>query len=67
MIALYLVGAYLIFGAVFSIPFLSKWIYAVDEAAHGTGWTFKLAIFPGCVVLWPTLLNKYLKVRKNNI
>ncbi|MBI1767041.1 MAG: hypothetical protein HYR67_01550 [Bacteroidetes bacterium] len=67
MILLYLIGLYLIAGALFSVPFLSKWIYDVDEAAHGTNWTFKLAIFPGCVVLWPSLLKKYIDTKNNKL
>lgn len=64
MIALHLIGVYLIAGIIFSIPFLHRWIYHVDEAVHGAHWSFKVAIFPGCVVLWPSLLKKYVDYRK---
>ena len=60
MIMLYLVGAYLIIGLLFSIPFLLRWIGKVDESAVDTSWTFKLIILPGCIVFWPVLLRKYL-------
>ncbi len=67
MILLYLIGAYVIAGALFAVPFLSKWIYDVDEAVQGTTWTFKLAIFPGCVVLWPSLLKKYIDTKNGKV
>jgi hypothetical protein len=59
MVILFIVLAYLVVGLIFSIPFLTKWIKDVDEASHETSWTFKLAILPGCIVLWPALLKKY--------
>jgi lipid-A-disaccharide synthase-like uncharacterized protein len=64
MIVLYLILAYLIAGLIFTIPFLIKWIHAVDEATQQSPWTFKLTILPGCIVLWPVLLKKYINVKR---
>jgi len=52
-------------GLAFSAPFLFKWIYAFDEGVDRT-WLMKLFILPGCIVLWPILLSKYLKLNKNH-
>lgn len=66
MVILYLVIAYLFAGIVFAILFLTRLIQVVDEATVESPWTFKLLIFPGCVVFWPVLLRKYLKVRNTS-
>jgi hypothetical protein len=61
MIIIYTTIAYLSAGVMFSIPFLVKWIYRLDEATHESSLTFKLMIVPGCIIFWPVLLKKYLK------
>ncbi len=63
MIILYLVAIYLLLGLAFAMPLLVKGIDVLDEATHATNWSFRLMILPGCVVFWPVLLSKYLKVK----
>jgi hypothetical protein len=55
---------YLLAGVVFAIFFLLKGIEKVDEAAHGSGWGFRLIIFPGTVALWPLLLKKWISIKR---
>ena len=55
---------YLIAGVLFSILFLSKGIEKIDATAHGSGWGFCIIILPGTIVLWPVLLNKWLKTKQ---
>jgi uncharacterized membrane-anchored protein len=62
MIALYLIGVYLVAGFVFAIVFLWRWIDRGDESVRGTPWTFKLTLLPGCIVFWPVLFKKYLTI-----
>lgn len=64
MIILYLIMVYLILGIVFALWFITRLVYKVDEGAMDAPWSFKLIIFPGCVVLWPLLLKKYLNQEK---
>lgn len=66
MVILYFVLVYLGVGVVFSIPFLTRWIYLIDEATHETPWSFRLTILPGTIVFWPILLKKYLNSLKND-
>jgi hypothetical protein len=66
MLILYFILAYLFIGVVFAIVFLSLLIQRLDEASEGTSWGFKLMIFPGCVIFWPLLLQKYLRASKDN-
>ena len=56
---------YICCGIVFSIAFLFKGITKTDEAAHGSGWGFKVIIIPGAIALWPILLKKWIKAKKN--
>lgn len=57
---------YLFAGVVFAILFLRKGIEKVDAGAHGSGFGFRLIIFPGTIALWPILLNKWLKLKQVN-
>ena len=57
-------GVYLAGGVLFAIFFLTKGLEKTDTAAHGPGWGFRLIILPGTIVLWPVLLNKWVKVKK---
>lgn len=65
MVILYIVLIYLIAGVGFALLFLSVLIKVVDEAVLNSPWTFRILLFPGCVVFWPLLLRKYLKARNN--
>jgi hypothetical protein len=64
MVILYIVMSYLIVGVLFAVVFVTRLIVRLDKAAVGAPWSFRLLIFPGCVVLWPILLNKYQKIRR---
>jgi len=55
-------GIYLITGLLFSIIFIIRGLSKMDEGAHGAGIGFKLIILPGCMVLWPFLLRKWIKL-----
>ena len=64
-IVLVTVGAYLICGFIFAIPFIIKGVTAIDpDGAHGTKWGFRLIIIPGTMVFWPLLLKKWIKALK---
>jgi membrane-anchored glycerophosphoryl diester phosphodiesterase (GDPDase) len=64
MIILYAVTGYLGAGLIFAIPFLIYGIGALDEAAKESPWSVKLTLLPGCIVFWPILLKKYIRVLK---
>lgn len=61
MILLYVAITYLVLGLLFSVVFVTRLITELDESAKGSTWIFRLLILPGCIALWPVLLNKYLK------
>lgn len=54
--ALYLYGA---MGAIFATAFVLKGVKRIDPQAIGTGWGFRLLIFPGSVAFWPLLLKRW--------
>ncbi len=54
---------YLLAGILFAVFFLVKGIEKTDSASHGSGWGFRLIIFPGTVALWPVLLIKWGKAK----
>lgn len=66
MVVLYLLIAYILIGILFALIFLTRLIHKLDEGSIGAPWTFKLTIFPGCVVFWPVLLKKSLAVLKSD-
>jgi len=58
-IAVYAATLYVVVGIAFAIAFVLKGAAAIDRNAGGTGAGFRLAIFPGCVALWPLLLARW--------
>lgn len=56
-------GSYLALGVLFSVVFMWKGLEKVDESAKGSGWFFKVLIFPGMVAFWVLFLNKWLKIK----
>jgi hypothetical protein len=66
MLLIWIVVFYLVVGACFSIPFLTRWIVMVDESARETSCGFKILILPGCIVFWPVLLRKIIQLKKKN-
>ena len=63
MLILYTVTGYLLVGVVFALLFVTRLIHRVDEASIGSPWSFKLLIFPGCIILWPVLMKKYFSTK----
>jgi len=64
MLILYALIVYLLGGILFALLFIARLIHKVDEGSIGAPWSFRLIIFPGCVILWPLLLMKYLTTVK---
>jgi hypothetical protein len=60
------VGAYLLCGVLFAIPFVAKGVSAIDEGARGTKLGFRIIILPGSIVFWPLLLSKWIKAKRND-
>jgi hypothetical protein len=65
MLILYALLVYLLAGILFALLFITRLIHKIDEGSIGAPWSFRLIIFPGCVVLWPMLLMKALAIKKN--
>lgn len=51
---------YLVLGALFTIPFLLRGIFAIDHRVKGSSWGFYIIIIPGVILLWPVLLTKWI-------
>lgn len=62
-VILLVVLIYLVAGFLFAILFVTKGVQKIDEAAHGSGWGFRLIILPGCMIFWPLLLRKWMKIK----
>jgi len=58
------VGAYLLCGVLFAIPFIIKGVNAIDEGAQEATLGFRIIILPGTIVFWPLLLSKWIKTHK---
>ena len=56
MIAL---AVYAAAGVIFAVPFALKGAGAIDPAAKGGTWGFRVLTFPGVVALWPFMLVKW--------
>jgi hypothetical protein len=55
-----LLGIYLLCGLLFAPPFLLMGVKHIDPHAQHGSWGFRLLILPGCVLLWPLLLHRWL-------
>jgi hypothetical protein len=56
---LILLGAYLVCGLVFAIPFVLLGVKKIDpHAVHGS-WGFRLLVIPGTMACWPLLLRRW--------
>ncbi len=51
---------YLLIGVVVAIALVARGVQRIDPAAREGSLGFRLAIFPGCVALWPWLLRRWL-------
>lgn len=54
-------GAYAGIGLLFAIPFVTLGVQRIDGAAAGASLGFRLLVLPGCVLLWPLLLGRWLR------
>lgn len=59
-------GIYFAIGAVVSIGFLTFGAARLDASAAGSGLLFRITAFPGCAVLWPYIVLRWLSGRKIN-
>ena len=57
---LLVIGAYLLIGTLFAVPFLLRGVHKIDPAALEGSTGFRVLIFPGTVALWPLLLRRWL-------
>jgi membrane protein implicated in regulation of membrane protease activity len=56
-----IVEIYLVAGILFGIAFIARGVQAIDHAAEGTGWGFRLVILPGVAAFWPLLLRRWIR------
>ncbi len=58
-VILLFLGAYLLCGFLFALPFAFLGVRRIDpHASHGS-WGFRLLIIPGAMALWPILLRRW--------
>jgi hypothetical protein len=55
------VALYVAIGAAFAVAFVTGTAATIDPAVRGSGWSFRLLIFPGAVALWPLLVRRCLR------
>ncbi len=60
IILLSLVG-YLAAGVLFTVLFQLIGIDMIDEGVHGSSIGFRIIIIPGCILLWPVLMRRWIK------
>lgn len=53
------VYVYALAGALFALTFVLRGVDKLDHQAKGSGWGFRVLIFPGCVVLWLFLWKRW--------
>ena len=47
-------------GALFALAFVFVGVQRIDSEAKGSGFAFRLLLFPGTVAFWPLLLRRWL-------
>lgn len=62
MIAL---AVYALAGVCFAVPFVLRGAGAIDPAAQGGTWGFRVFIFTGAAALWPFMLVKWLRAARS--
>ncbi len=55
---------YLALGALFAIAFAVRGASAIDPAAAGAHWGFRILVIPGAIALWPFMLRKWIAARQ---
>lgn len=53
-------GAYAALGLLFAVAFVARGIESLDPGALGSGWGFRLMVFPGVVAFWPLFLRRWI-------
>jgi hypothetical protein len=48
-------------GALFALAFVTAGVQRMDSQAKGSGFGFRLLIFPGTVAFWPLLLRRWIR------
>ena len=56
-----IIGIYLVLGILFAVLFLFIRLEKSDPAAAGSTKGFKAIILPGVILMWPTLLKRWIK------
>ncbi len=56
---------YFTIGLLFALAFVFKGATQIDDNARSTGVTFRLMILPGATLLWPYLLQRWLRGAKS--
>jgi hypothetical protein len=54
------IGAYLLAGLLFAIPFVLRGARAIDPVAREGTCGFRLIILPGVIAFWPLLARRWL-------
>lgn len=52
-------AVYALAGVFFAVPFVWRGAGAIDRAAQGGTWGFRVFIFTGAAALWPFMLLKW--------
>lgn len=65
--ALLLLAAYLVAGGLFALVFHLRGLRAIDAAARGAGFTFRLLITPGVIALWPLVAARWLRAIQGGV
>ncbi|HXL54691.1 MAG TPA: hypothetical protein VN958_00450 [Chitinophagaceae bacterium] len=60
-------AVYMMAGIVFTVLFQIKGLSKIDEGVHGSTIGFRIIIIPGCIVFWPVLLKKWIKVSRTSV
>jgi len=63
-IAQVLAAGYVGLGVLFAVPFLARGATRVDSSVPGSTAGFRAVIVPGVVALWPLLLSRWLRARR---
>ena len=63
---LILLAVFLVCGVLFTFFFIARGLEKIDEEAASSTWGFRMIIIPGCILLWPLLLRKWIKAVKPN-
>jgi hypothetical protein len=54
-----IIEGYVVFGALFALPFVWRGLPRIDPMAVGSSWSFRALIAPGCAIFWPLLLVRW--------